>query len=257
MKKKFLNGNMFECNFSLKHYFDVLKNAKNNYDVIGPVKILKTIGKKNSYVILRHDIDFSLKYAIKLARLEAKNEIISSYFILLHSQFYNALEKKNMSLIREMSDLGHEIGLHYDTEALSNSTNKAVLQIKNEAKILGEIAGQEIKSVVQHNPTTSTKIDPKITSGFFDVMQSGMMNNHFYISDSVHNWRKGCMCNHVGKIEKLLILTHPIWWHDVSMSTRKILELTKKNCKKDIDSEYSSLGKLYENYFLSVKNNHS
>ena len=48
---------------------------------------------KNKFnIILRHDIDFDVDYALKMAKMENKLNIKSTYFFfLLKSNFYNIL----------------------------------------------------------------------------------------------------------------------------------------------------------------------
>ena len=61
-----------KCDFSLRHYFDVLDNAKNNYSFIGSFRDLEKAKKKDTFIVLRHDVDISLEQALKIAKAEAK-----------------------------------------------------------------------------------------------------------------------------------------------------------------------------------------
>ena len=81
---------MQNCNFSLEHYFDVLMRLNKDH-VIGSVGDYDELRKSKKFLILRHDVDFSLDYALQMAQKEAQNKIRSTYFILLHSPFYNPL----------------------------------------------------------------------------------------------------------------------------------------------------------------------
>jgi hypothetical protein len=63
--------------------------------------------------ILRHDIDFDVEKAIYLANLEAMEQIQSTYFVLLNTDFYNIFSKKNNGLIKGIKKMGHKIGLHF------------------------------------------------------------------------------------------------------------------------------------------------
>ena len=94
---------------------------------IGTIGEYEKLRKSKKFLILRHDVDFSLDYALKLAKKEAKNEIKSTYFILLHGEYYNPFDKKNTKIIKEISNLGHEIGLHYDTDFFQNHLKKKVI----------------------------------------------------------------------------------------------------------------------------------
>jgi len=200
-----------ECNFSYKHYFDVLEYAKTKY-TIGTVKEFRKLKKRKKFIILRHDIDYSLEYALKLAEEEKTHGLKSTYFVMLHNSLYNALSEESISIIKKISCLGHDIGLHYDTIFLPKSRSDALRTIKKEAAILEDVCGKEIISVAQHNPTINPKLKYDITINFLDARSPEITNICRYLSDSIQNWRDGCMCNHIDKEDKLQILTHPIWW---------------------------------------------
>jgi len=73
---------------------------------------------KDRVVILRHDIDFSLKSAVKFAEIEHDMGISSTYFVLLRTDFYNAASKESQNCIKRIKSLGHEIGLHFDEASM-------------------------------------------------------------------------------------------------------------------------------------------
>ena len=98
----------FTCNFSFDHYFEVLDYAKKSFH-IGPIKDFYKLQKKNKFLVVRHDVDFSLDKALEMAELEAKQNISATYFILLHSQYYNALSEQNIKKIKKFIKLEHEI----------------------------------------------------------------------------------------------------------------------------------------------------
>ncbi len=56
---------------------------------------LYSSGKR--YLILRHDVDFSVDRALELAKIENNYGISSTYFFLLHSDFYNIFEKDSFN----------------------------------------------------------------------------------------------------------------------------------------------------------------
>lgn len=71
--------------------------------------------KKVKYpCILRHDIDESPAQALQLAKVEAKMEVYSNYFVLLTSDYYNVFSGDNRSVLREIASMGHTVGLHFD-----------------------------------------------------------------------------------------------------------------------------------------------
>jgi hypothetical protein len=220
----FKNKMKFNCDFTLQHYFEVLKSLEDEYQ-IGPIKnYLNKKNKKN--IFLRHDVDFSLEYALSLAFEEKKNQKSSTYFVLLHSEFYNANSIKGKEMIQKIVSLGHDIGLHYDTRFFSEDPERNKQQIKQELSILEDIAGIPILTVAPHIPSETKE-------SMLDFKDLGILNSRgveiqtdvFYISDSGRYWRNGCMCNHLGKHDNIQILTHPIWWVENSKSIKQELDV--------------------------------
>lgn len=236
----------FTCNFSFQHYFEVLNYAKKHY-AIGPVMNFEKLKKQKKFIILRHDVDFSLERALILAKKEFQHKICSTYFILLHSPFYNALSLENAEIISKISEMGHEIGLHYDTNFLVRSKSINI-QIKNEIQILESIINKKIMYVTQHNPLTSKSSTIQNHDGVIDIQKSTIMKVCKYISDSVQNWRSGCMCQHIDKNYNLQILTHPIWWNDKPKNKTQILKTLRQYYIHSLTTHLASINKLYSDY---------
>jgi len=62
----------------------------------------------SSSIILRHDVDRFPKNALKMAKLEHNNNIKSTYYFRMTSNVFRP------HIIKELSNLGHEIGYHYE-----------------------------------------------------------------------------------------------------------------------------------------------
>jgi hypothetical protein len=69
------------------------------------------------FIILRHDVDLSLSYALKLAKLEAAHGLRVIYFVLLHTDLYNAMSESGTKALHQISDMGHKIVRHIDTRS--------------------------------------------------------------------------------------------------------------------------------------------
>ncbi len=65
-------------------------------------------------VILRHDIDYDISKALRFAEVEKEMGVASTFFVLVTSDFYNIFSKKNSDMLKNILELGHEIGLHFD-----------------------------------------------------------------------------------------------------------------------------------------------
>ena len=67
-------------------------------------------------MLWRHDVDCSVHRALALARIEAEAGVSSTYFLLFHGWFYNLLERPVLDRAREIMELGHWLGLHFDVD---------------------------------------------------------------------------------------------------------------------------------------------
>lgn len=74
--------------FTEHEYRNLLRITKVNWQIL-PFSASQSKGR---ICLWRHDIDFSVHRAYKLAQIEAEKQIQSTFFIHLHSHFYNALE---------------------------------------------------------------------------------------------------------------------------------------------------------------------
>lgn len=89
-------------------------------------------------VIFRHDIDNSLERALKIAKLENENNIKSTFFVLLSTDFYNIFSKESNSILKEIISLGHEVGLHFDEKRYEINNEKDLeYYVEYEKNILG------------------------------------------------------------------------------------------------------------------------
>lgn len=97
------------------------------------------------FVVLRHDVDRWLDNAIQMARNENKNNIISTYYFRYPATF-------NVNSIRTISELGHEIGYHYEVLSKNDGNEKAAIEdFKSELNYFNRIC--PIRTISMHgNP---------------------------------------------------------------------------------------------------------
>jgi hypothetical protein len=171
--------------------------------------------------ILRHDIDFDVGKALQIAKIEAEKQIRSTYFVLLNTDFYNVFSTAVNTIIKEIADLGHEIGLHFDETAMPPHNKDIGQYIKKELNILGQILERPITVVSMHRPSKAT-LEADITIP--DVINSYgqvFFKEFKYISDSRHTWRESAEKIISSKqYNRLHILTHPFWYTEQKMSCR-------------------------------------
>ena len=200
-------------NFTYKDYTELLQ-------FIGETRKFVTFTEYQSsqmngpIIILRHDIDYSPKYALTMANLEAELGIKSTYFFLFSSSFYNLLNEDNIQIARQIKELGHEIGLHYDVGVIEKGNMKDTLSLLNvQANILSNIAECPILSIAMHNPSISGK-DIFRNSPYINAYADKYTKEMAYFSDSCMAWRNN-FSDHMERNDfppKIQLLIHPILW---------------------------------------------
>ena len=78
---------------------------------------------KGTGILLRHDVDVAIEPAFKVAEIEKQVGITSTFFILTTGMMYNPAAPTNRKMLREMSDMGFEIGLHFDPSIYGDATH--------------------------------------------------------------------------------------------------------------------------------------
>lgn len=224
--------------FTLASYEDFLRRAQLHDIEILRVKDHSRVRKGQASIILRHDIDFSLDAALKMAESEAALGVVSTYFVLLRSPFYNALSPRGTEIIRRISSLGHEIGLHWDGSLLSSETTRAHDTLKSEAQILGSLAGQTVVSAAQHVP----RLGYLDVSDLFenDTYSESFQKSYAYVSDSSMRWRTRNLNDVLSEKAHFHLLIHPIWWATAGDDYRGKIATLCETQAHDLRREYDA-----------------
>jgi len=228
------------CNFTLKHYEEICNIIANSqYKVC----FLNNYSSDfRNVLILRHDVDLSLEQSIKIATIENKYNIKSTFFLWLRSPFYNIFEKKYTDIICEIISLGHQIGLHFD-ESSYKIENEIDLNnyVDKEVNIINDFLNLDIHAVSMHRPSKWLLNNDVKLDKFINTYERRFFEDFKYLSDSRRQWREGCICNKidVNRYNKLHILIHPFWWidRDISFNKRMFSYIRGKANKLETDLE--------------------
>ena len=150
-----------------------------------------------------------------MGRIEAECCAPSTFFVLLTSDFYNPASQKSLALLRQLQEMGHEIGLHFDEVAYADTEIPVETLIRREADILSDILGTPVTSVSMHRPSKKTLESDMKIPGLVNSYGKTFFRDFKYLSDSRCRWREPVM--DIIKSEeyaRLHILTHSIWYHD-------------------------------------------
>lgn len=210
-------------NFTYEGYVELLKKLlNNNYQFSSYHDYDKKDGK---IVILRHDIDMNLDCAVKFAEIEHDMGVLSTFFVLLKTDFYNVASKKSRACIDRIKALGHEIGLHFD-EASMDVWGGVLPNIIKEKELLSNICECDISTVSMHRPSKETLAADYAIPGMINSYSKTFFNDFKYLSDSRRIWREPVFdIIDSQKYDRLHILTHAFWYKD----HEEPIEATVKN----------------------------
>ena len=192
------------CNKKINMLFTI-QSYKNLLEMIKEQKYVLSTSSNCApkVLLLRHDIDFDLILAHKMAIIENSLGINSVYLVMVGNPLYDITSKQSITLINEIRSLGHQIGLHYDP-LISNYCN-----FEDQLLKLGKTLGSEIKFYSHHQPTIY---------GFNDKLNfknSLDLNLHVkdfkYISDSCMQPRENFQIT-FDNYSKIQLLVHPEFW---------------------------------------------
>ena len=215
--------------FTLKSYVKLLQYLNQIYKIVPFCEIPR---EDVPYLILRHDMDISLLAALKMAKIERDLGVKSTYFVLFSSRFYNVLEGNNVSILRQISKLGHEIGLHYHPAQyqLYNQNPKKTLKI--EARLLEHLLGRKVYSIARHGMWDR---DPFATTKEYINANHPHFRRDLFVHDSCRAWTPiqglfKLLNDPPGRVQ---LLTHPENWQEDKLSREELLERFIQNLEKE------------------------
>jgi hypothetical protein len=196
--------------FSYRSYVDLLRHIR---EVGRPVVPLREASATGPMVILRHDVDYSVRKAREMAAVEQREGVRATYMVLMTSPYYNLLQIENLRALRDIAAMGHEIGLHYDTDAcLAGAGEAQAAEIVSQARFLETAADVVITSVAQHNPSvTSTRVS---VPGYRDAYAAAYFKEIAYLSDSRRLFGAPDVYAFFRQHARSQLLIHPLWWFD-------------------------------------------
>jgi len=209
------------ADFTVEHYQAILQKAKESY----VFRNYDDYSLDEKFIILRHDVDYSVHRAYKLAQIEASEGIKATYFVLLHSEFYNVFEKVISDLIEKIIGLGHNIGLHFDSHFYEISNEQDLHEkLVFEKGILETIFNIEVNSFCFHITNEFTLSCNKDSYGaMLNAFSEFYQKKCGYCSDSNGYWRFKRLMDIISNqtYPQMQINIHPAWWQDTIMSPKQ------------------------------------
>jgi hypothetical protein len=189
---------------------------------------LENNGCSKLTVLMRHDVDFDLAAARRMAELEREEGVQSTYFFLLTTEHYNVLSRRGTADVQAILALGHHLGLHFDCAAYSANSSEQSLRAAclKEALLLGEWFGREVEIISYHRPSPLVLTgNPALSAPLPHTYTARFMKDFRYCSDSRGEWRFGDPRStaEFSSRSPMHILIHPIWWNSNRKQPRQSL----------------------------------
>ena len=175
--------------FTLKSYKKLLIALKQaNYNFITFEEFCENKAA-DKFVIFRHDVDLKAENSLETAKIEYELGIKTSYYFRIVPQSNKA------HIIRQIAELGHEIGYHYeDLSLFKGNENEAISHFEKQLAHFRQF--YPVRTICMHGSPTS-KIDNKniwkshnyrnfgiIGEPYFDVN----FDEIFYLTDTGRTW---------------------------------------------------------------------
>ena len=138
-------------------------------------------------IVLRHDVDRSVKNALAMAKLEHEYGIRSTYYFRYPNTF-------NLRVMKQIFSLGHEIGYHYEVlDKAKGDSRRAIAIFQKELKIFRKVF--PVKTICMHgNPLT--RWDGRDLWSSYDLRDFDLLGEGFlscsdipiYLTDTGRNW---------------------------------------------------------------------
>jgi len=196
------------------------------------IKDIKATGKsmnyseaigKDEFVIMRHDVEFSIDRAYKMSLVESEEKFVSTYFVQITNNSYNAFSKRSIDMLKDMAKRGHTIGLHYH---LNGQLDPVLVRdgVRDQLRIMSEMLGMDVNSYSFHRPVKEVyyyNISIPYTINayskefftFADNVKEDDVLEVKYIADSKHRWNYGYPdYETLMKNKKIQLLIHPFSW---------------------------------------------
>jgi len=246
--------------FSFDIYIKLLKFfKKKNFNILTVCDVLKALPNiPEKVLVLRHDVDKKPKNSLLIALLENTLGISSTYYFRVVNQSFD------VSIIKKIAALNHEIGYHYEDLSLTKgNTKEAILKFKQHLHKFRQL--YPVETICMHGSPMSkwnnSEIwntyhykkygiigEPNIEinfSGFFYLTDTGMSwNNSKYairdIATNIQTYPIKTTQNIIDLLKndslpnKVMINTHPQRWSqsDLEWICEKVTQTLKNQAKR-------------------------
>jgi peptidoglycan/xylan/chitin deacetylase (PgdA/CDA1 family) len=218
--------------FNPEGYRDLLRAAlQAGYSVLPMREAVHATERR--VLLLRHDVDFSLEYAVEMAKAEQQLGIRSTYFLIPYNDYYNPQAPGGRRLVEQIAALGHEVGLHWDSSTYPQDANVLRDHFTRDLATLRNIVGQPVVSASQHFPvdTRQFNVEALVPN---EAYSETIRMRFTYVSDSAMKWRGVTPRDLIEQGVEIQFLAHPIWWFAAGATREEKLRAIPRDCQQRV-----------------------
>lgn len=201
--------NLNELDFTIPEFWDLSSALVRNYKPVTMAEYFSSEHLPEKFAVIRHDVDRMPGNSLATARIESELGIKATYY-------FRATKKVFIpKIMKEIEDLGHEIGYHY--EVLSEAAgdySKAIKLFEHHLSEFRKIC--DISTISMHGRPLS-KFDNRDLWRAHDFRKFGILGEAYlsagkelnYFSDTGRSWgTKYCLRDFIpGKTEEISVET--------------------------------------------------
>jgi hypothetical protein len=140
-------------------------------------------------IILRHDVDDRKQHSLEFARIQARRGITGVYYFRIVPQSFDP------AVIREIYEMGHEIGYHYEDMDLANGEPRRAMELFEQH--LAKLRALAPVSTICMHGSPRSKYDNKDLWKHYDYRDHDLVGEPyfdldfrrvFYLTDTGRRW---------------------------------------------------------------------
>lgn len=149
--------------FILKNWDNFCKRLSEAQKKSITLSTLREQDSINDFVSLKHDVETNISAAFQIATIESKYGHCGSYYV----QAYLLKNEENVSLLKKMKDMGHEITYHHDVmDSNKGDIGKAIEEFSENLSLF-EKNGFSVTTVCQHGNPVVERVGYNSNRDFF------------------------------------------------------------------------------------------
>lgn len=249
-------------NFSYAEYKEIILKILEHL----PIVHFNVAHEYTKYCVIRHDVEFSVQRAAKLARIEKELGIESTYVFQICNNNYNTFSHKNKKYISEIISMGHHVGAHIHLGNFIETYESIESYIIKQCQLLSIALDYPITFFSLHRPIRKhmenvIRIPGYINlndTAFFTFTENFNIYNLpvLYLADSNHAWKYGNPLDiDFSKISKMQLNCHPFSWTENGFDNwNNFLILTREKQFEAVESIKEEIKTYPEDLYETERN---